>query len=189
MEDILLHSCCGPCSLYPLEELRREGFSVYGYFANPNIHPYREFQARLQSYRNMADQEDLVVRIEESYGLAEFLEALRGMDAGVYQPLSAERCRLCYRLRMRSAARACREAGLTQFTSSLLVSPYQDHAGIVEAGERAAGEYGLTFLYRDFRPGFRRGQAKAKEMGLYLQGYCGCVFSEYERYGETKKGK
>ncbi|MCL2166344.1 MAG: epoxyqueuosine reductase QueH, partial [Clostridiales bacterium] len=167
----------------------REGYTVYGYFANPNIHPYREFQARLQSYRDMADHEGVAVRIEETYGLAGFLEELREADTGVYQPVSAERCRLCYRMRMRSAAKACVEAGLTLFTTSLLVSPYQDHAGVAEAGEWAAGECGLTFLYRDFRPGFRQGQAKAKEMGLYRQSYCGCIFSEYERYGGAEKGK
>ncbi|MCL1804387.1 MAG: epoxyqueuosine reductase QueH [Clostridiales bacterium] len=183
---ILLHSCCGPCTMYPLEALRQEGYRVSGYFDNPNIHPYREFRSRLDAYRVMAEQRGLDARIEEGYGLEAFLLRIKEAPDGVYGALSAERCGLCYRLRMERAAAACKEAGLEAYSTTLLVSPYQHHDLIREAGEAAAEAYGLSFLYRDFRPGFRRGQAMAREAGLYMQGYCGCVFSEYERYGDRK---
>lgn len=180
---IFLHSCCGPCTMYPLEVLRQEGFEVQGYFYNPNIHPYREFKARLDSYRQMAAARDLPVQVEEDYGLAAFLEEMQDKDPGVYQAKSAERCQTCYRLRLKKAAQACRQAGLKVFSTTLLVSPYQQHEMIKEAGEQAAAAAGVTFLYRDFRSGFRQGQQKARALNLYMQGYCGCVFSEYERYG------
>ncbi len=183
---IFLHSCCGPCTLYPLQALREEGFAVEGYFYNPNIHPYREFKARLDSYRQMAAAEDLPVQVEEDYGLDVFMRELQDKDPGVYQPKSPERCQSCYRLRLAQAAKACRQAGLGVFSTTLLVSPYQQHDLIKEAGEAAAAAEGVTFLYRDFRPDFRLGQQKARALNLYMQGYCGCVFSEYERYGGAK---
>jgi predicted adenine nucleotide alpha hydrolase (AANH) superfamily ATPase len=165
--------------------LRQEGFAVTGQFYNPNIHPYREFAFRLDSYRHMAEAEGLPATIVGEYGLSAFLTALKPLGGSVYQPVSEERCRICYRMRMEKTASVCKEMGFPAFSTTLLVSPYQNHDLIREAGETAALAYGLVFLYRDFRPGFRRGQAKAKETGLYRQGYCGCIFSEYERYGSS----
>jgi len=166
-----------------LQALRGEGFEVSGYFDNPNIHPYREFQARMSAYRQVSDGEGLEADIREAYGLAPFLEAIKGLDPDAYQAVSEGRCRVCYRLRLERAAAACKSAGLQVFTTTLLVSPYQRHDLIRETGERVGEAWGLTFLYRDFRPGFRKGQDMAKEKGMYRQGYCGCIFSEYERYG------
>ena len=82
----------------------------------------------------------------------------------------------------RADARFAKEHGFAAFSTTLLVSPYQNHAGLIEAGERAAKKYGVEYLYRDFRPGFREGQAKARELEMYMQKYCGCVFSEEDRY-------
>lgn len=183
-DRVFLHCCCGPCALYPLQVLRREGFEVTGYFDNPNIHPYKEFQARLGSYRLMAETNGLRTQVDDRYGLELFMRSLKEKDEGVYRAKSDERCALCYKLRLDKTAAACREAGLKTFSTTLLVSPYQRHDLIRETGGDIAAAYGLTFLYRDFRPGFRQGQAMAREAGLYMQGYCGCVFSEYERYGE-----
>ena len=76
------------------------------------------------------------------------------------------------------------EHGFTAFTSTLLSSLYQDHDGIARAAEKYAKQYGVEFLYRDFRPNFRAGNQKARELGFYMQKYCGCVFSEAERYGK-----
>jgi len=170
-----------------LQALREEGFEATGYFDNPNIHPYREFQARLSAYRLMADREGLEAETREDYGLSGFLGAIKALDDSAYQAVSEERCRACYRLRLERAAIVCKNAGLQVFTTTLLVSPYQRHDLIREIGEKIGEAYGLNFLYRDFRPGFRSGQAMAREMGLYMQGYCGCVFSEFERYGGARK--
>ena len=94
----------------------------------------------------------------------------------------------CYTIRLGTAAKYASEHGYEAFTSSLLISPYQNHELLKAVGETMARKYGVEFLYRDFRPGFRAGQAKAREMGLYLQKYCGCIFSEEDRY-EKKIGR
>ena len=179
---ILLHCCCGPCTLYPLETLREDGYQVIGCFDNPNIHPYREFLLRMDSFRTTAENFHLFVVIEKKYGLAAFMAALHGCEEAVYQATSEARCAVCYRMRLEKAAAYCRETGVAMFSTTLLVSPYQRHDLIREIGEQVADEYGLSFLYRDFRAGFRQGQAAAKKMGLHMQGYCGCVFSEYARF-------
>ena len=97
------------------------------------------------------------------------------------------RCVKCYEFRLYEAARQAKEGGFDSFTSSLFISPYQKHELMREVAERAASEYGVEFLYRDFRPYFRAGQERARELGFYIQKYCGCVFSEEERY--LKKSK
>ena len=83
---------------------------------------------------------------------------------------------------MEQTAKYAKENGYDCFTTTLLVSPYQRHEELKAVCEEIAKEYGLEFLYRDFRVGFRDGQAKARELGLYMQKYCGCVFSEEDRY-------
>ena len=93
------------------------------------------------------------------------------------------RCvKYCYRVRLEQTARYAKEHGYDTFSTTLLISPYQNHNALKKIGEEMAEKYGLNFLYRDFRPGFREGQAEARELGLYMQKYCGCVFSEEIRY-------
>ena len=157
--ELFLHCCCGPCSLYPLQVLRQDGYDVTAYFCNPNIHPYREFLSRSEAFRDASASTGLPAVIESAYGLETFMSAIHSLDASVYKAKSPERCRVCYRIRMEKTAKACREAGLRTFATTLSVSPYQDHALIREAGENAAREYGLVFLYRDFRPGYRTDRA------------------------------
>ena len=77
--------------------------------------------------------------------------------------------------------------GYDTFSTTLLISLYQNHDAIKQIGEELAQKYNLKFLYRDFRPGFREGQAEARELGLYMQKYCGCVFSEEDRYSKQIK--
>ena len=93
------------------------------------------------------------------------------------------RCsKYCYRVRLEQTAKYAKENGYDTITTTLLVSPYQKHEVFKAQAEEIAKKYGLNFLYRDFRVGFREGQAKARELGLYMQKYCGCVFSEEDRY-------
>ena len=116
----------------------------------------------------------------EDYGLREFCKNVVGdLD---------NRCvNYCYKVRLEETAKYAKENGYDTITTTLLVSPYQDHELIKQLGEQIAEKYGLTFLYRDFRIGFREGQSKARELGLYMQKYCGCVFSEEDRYYRYKK--
>lgn len=174
MEQVLLHCCCAPCSVYCVDSLRAEGIEPTALWYNPNIHPYQEYVARRDTLMQYAPSIGMELRVIEEYGLRDFVRAVaEDID---------HRCAHCYELRLDRAARYAKEHGFAAFSTTLLVSPYQNHEGLIAAGERAAEKFGVAFLYRDFRVGFREGQAKARELGMYMQKYCGCVFSEEDRY-------
>ncbi|MDR1108316.1 MAG: epoxyqueuosine reductase QueH [Spirochaetaceae bacterium] len=172
---MLLHSCCGPCSVGCVESLRSEGVEPVLFWYNPNIHPVTEYRSRQEALIRFAAGQDVALIREDVYGLRPFIQ-------GVY-PDFDRRCAFCYRLRLEKTARYGAEQGFTSFGTTLLISPYQDHEGIRETGAVLAKQYGIEFYYRDWRPLFRRGQEKARQLGLYMQKYCGCIFSEEERYG------
>ena len=174
MNSVLLHCCCAPCSLSCVDPLRAEGIEPTALWYNPNIHPWKEYQARRDCLLEYAAAAGMEVRVREDYGLREFCRRVAGDIEG--------RCAYCYEHRVEGAAQYAAEHGFSAFTTTLLASLYQDHEGIVRAAERYAGLYGVEFLYRDFRPNFRAGNQRAREMGLYMQKYCGCVFSEQDRY-------
>ena len=178
---LLLHICCAPCSIMCIETLRGEGIEPVGFWDNPNIHPFTEFRMRRNTLVEYAREIGLSLIVEGGYGLRPFLEAVGGDFDG--------RCATCYRLRMRSAARYAAENGFTHFTTTLLISPYQNHEAICAVARAMGGEYGVEFLYRDFRPLFREGQQFARDHGFYMQKYCGCVFSEEDRYLAKKRKK
>ena len=174
MEHLLLHSCCAPCSVYCVDALRGEGIEPVSLWFNPNIHPWTEYDMRRSTLLQYGEKEHVEVHILEDYGLREFV---RAVSADIDR-----RCAHCYALRLGTAARYAAGHGFGAFTSSLLISPYQDHELLRSVGEAAGRKYGVAFYYRDFRPGFRAGQEKARALGLYMQKYCGCVFSEEDRY-------
>lgn len=164
--------CCGPCSVYPVEALRQEGFELQGLFYNPNIHPIEEFERRRENVEILSRIKKLDV---------EYMDEFRQPEWESYSGPDASRCEMCYTLRLKKAAEEAAKKGFDAFTTTLLVSPYQKHDLIKELGEKFAEKYGVKFLYRDFRPGFRQGQQGAKEMGLYRQKYCGCIISLGDR--------
>jgi predicted adenine nucleotide alpha hydrolase (AANH) superfamily ATPase len=171
---ILLHTCCAPCTIVPLKVLRQSGHRVTGYFYNPNIHPYREFEKRRTTLREYARSAGLEVLFPEGYDLEDFLTRT--------SPWGAERCRTCYRLRLEAAAREGLARSCEAFSTTLLYSRYQQHEWIREAGEEISGRTGLPFFYVDFRKGWREGVEESRDLGLYRQPYCGCIFSEKERF-------
>ncbi|MDL2318470.1 epoxyqueuosine reductase QueH [Eubacteriales bacterium OttesenSCG-928-A19] len=174
----LLHICCAPCSIECISTLRGEGIEPTGFWYNPNIHPYTEYRNRHDALQTYAKNIEMELVDAAGYGLRPFLEALAGdVDS---------RCGTCYAMRMEATAAYAAKAGFDSFTTTLLISPYQRHEDIKAAATHAAEEYGVAFLYRDFRPAFREGQKKARETGLYMQKYCGCIFSEEERYARKK---
>ena len=176
MNKTLLHCCCAPCSVYCIEALRAEGIEPTAFWYNPNIHPYQEYVARRDTLIAYAPTIDLPLVVKEDYGLREFVR-------NVADDIN-HRCGYCYEVRMEETARYAAAHGFESFTTTLLVSPYQQFDKICETAERMAKKYGVAFLHRDFRPGFRDGQAKARELGFYMQKYCGCVFSEEDRYAK-----
>ena len=170
-----MHTCCAPCSVYCIDTLRKEQIEPTLYWYNPNIHPYTEYKQRRDCLKEYSTQISIDTIFEEDYGLQEFCKH-------VIENLK-NRCRnYCYQIRLEQTAKYAKEHGYDTFTTTLLVSPYQNHEVIKQIGETLAKTYGIDFLYRDFRVGFKEGQAKAREIGLYMQKYCGCIFSEEDRY-------
>ena len=172
---LLLHTCCAPCSVYCIDSLRNEGIEPTVYWFNPNIHPYMEYKARRDCLKEYTKSINVEAIFEEDYGLREFCK-------NTVNSLNT-RCRdYCYPVRLEQTAKYAKENGFDTISTTLLVSPYQNHEALIEVANFMAKKYGVEFLYRDFRVGFREGQAKARELGLYMQKYCGCVFSEEDRY-------
>ena len=172
---LLMHACCAPCSVYCVETLRNEGIEPTLYWYNPNIHPYMEYKARKDCLKDYSEKVNINVLYEEEYGLDEFCkEAVKDLDG---------RCvNYCYPVRLKKTFQYAKENSFDTVSTTLLYSIYQNHDYIKFLCEKYSKEYGVDFLYRDYRVGFWEGHNKAKEMGLYMQKYCGCVFSEEDRY-------
>ena len=177
--NLLLHICCAPCSITCIEDLRGEGIEPTGFWYNPNIHPYTEYRMRKNTLVEYARSIGLKLEMEDEYGLREFVKNV--------SPEFDHRCLYCYHVRMEETARYAAEHGFDTFTSTLFVSPYQNHELLRRAAEEAAQRHGVQFRYWDFSVRFREGQAKARELELYMQKFCGCIFSEEERYRKKKK--
>lgn len=177
----LLHICCAPCSVACIESLRNEGIEPVGYWYNPTIHPFTEYRSRRNTLQDYAKQIDLQLVVDDEYGLRKFVCAVCSDIEG--------RCEYCYRVRMEATAKYAAENGFDSFTTTLLISPYQKHEMICDIANEMAEKYNVQFLYRDFRPLFRDGQNKARQLEMYMQKYCGCIFSEEDRYCKKKKKK
>ncbi len=176
---LLLHICCAPCSLMCIEMLRGEGLTPEGFWYNPNIHPFTEYRARRNCLREYAETISLKLIEKNDYALRPFIQTVaEDID---------HRCIKCYEMRLGETARYAMENGYDAFTSSLFISPYQQHDLMRQVAQEAADRFGVQFLYRDFRPYFKEGQARARELGFYMQKYCGCIFSEEERYLKANK--
>jgi len=178
MASVLLHVCCGPCATYVVKSLRDRALEVTAFWYNPNVHPFREHQLRLEAMQTFAAAADLPLIVAEGYDIVEYFRSVVGHES--------ERCPACYGLRLAKTAEIASERGIDAFTTTLLISPYQKHEVIRRLGEGLARDRGVQFHYEDFRPGFRQSHRLSRELGLYHQGYCGCVYSEWERYGKVK---
>lgn len=176
---LLLHCCCGPCALGSLPQFIAAGYEPFGWYWNPNIHPYQEHKARRLSFEELFRFKGLPYEASSDYPLEKWLAAVAAAPE--------KRCRHCYELRLEAAAVKARELGYPCFSTTLLISPYQNHELLRRLGEEYAVRYGVGFAYLDLRPGFRAGQEAAREAGLYMQKYCGCIYSEKERYVKKKK--
>jgi hypothetical protein len=174
MKKLLLHSCCAHCAAYPIEHWRREGWEVSAYWYNPNIHPYSEHQKRLEAMRSLTGIAKVPFVVKIGYDMVEYLRLVAGHEA--------ERCGYCFHLRLSRTAQAAREGGFSAFTTTLLISNQQKHGLIREVGEKIAGEMGIEFLYADLRKRYSDSRILTKPLDLYRQQYCGCIYSEWERY-------
>lgn len=179
---LLLHTCCAPCSVYCIDTLRKEGIEPTLYWYNPNIHPYMEYKARRDCLKEYTKSIGINAIFEEDYGLDEFCK-------NVSNSLNTRCVEYCYPVRLRKTFEYAKQNGFDSVSTTLLYSIYQKHDFIKAYCEKLAKEYGIEFLYRDFRYGFWVGHDKARELGLYMQKYCGCIFSEDDRYNNRNTTK
>jgi predicted adenine nucleotide alpha hydrolase (AANH) superfamily ATPase len=180
---LLLHACCGPCLIEPLEALRAEASYVTIAFANSNIHPAEEYERRRDTLQAYAAEVGVAV-VELAYDPAEW--------AAVASPVAGERearCRACYGLRLGQAAGYAAAHGYDAIATTLTVSPYQDPVAIAQEGERAARKAGLRYLHRDFRECYPEAVRRSREAGMYRQNYCGCVLSDVEAQRQRAERK
>jgi predicted adenine nucleotide alpha hydrolase (AANH) superfamily ATPase len=176
---VLLHSCCAHCAAYTVSYWREQGYEVSALWYNPNIHPYTEHQHRLEAMHSLAEELDLPLIISGGYDMPEYFRRVAGHED--------ERCQYCFRLRLSKTAEIAKEKGFDAFTTTLLISPHQKHDLIREVGNEVAGEKGVDFLYADLRKRYSDSRHITKPMELYRQQYCGCIYSEWERYTERTK--
>lgn len=201
---ILVHICCGPCGITVLQRLRDQGHDLAGLFFNPNIHPLAEYLRRREGAAQVTDRlgiplmfADVLPEAEQRWndswlpdaGEAPLPETENLPPAADPVPWlravagrEKERCPFCWRVRLQKTAELALTQGFIGFTSSLLYSRYQKHEVIRDLGAVIARESGLSFVYEDFRSSWQEGIRLSKEWGIYRQQYCGCLFSEYDRY-------
>lgn len=179
--NILLHACCAPCSIFPVTFLQQQGFEVSLYFYNPNIHPFLEFRKRIDSLVFYATKNNLTYFLDEHYQLTDFLRKVSFKEDN--------RCTICQSMRITETIAFAQAHGFNYFSTSLLYSRYQKHFEIKNQCEDISQKSGVEFFYHDFREGWSVGIESSMSQGLYRQPYCGCIYSEQERYDKTLKSK
>ncbi len=167
---ILLHTCCTPCLLGPFQRLDEHKLTLF--FYNPNIHPFEEFSKRLQWVEQFS-QEATLDLITYHYNPDQYVKKI-AFDR-------EDRCEMCYRLRIMETARVAQMKEYDAFTTTLLASPFQKHEVIEDLCTEASDKYNVPFYYEDFRPYYKEAMTVARELGIYRQKYCGCMYSLKER--------
>lgn len=175
---ILFHACCGVCAQYPIEVMQKEGMDFGLYYANPNIHPFKEWKERKKTFVTVAEAAHVPYWVNKEYPLEDFLRE---------QLTYENRCEYCYLSRLELTAQKAVEEGFDAFSTTLFISPYQNHTLIAKIGKSLGEAYGIAFYQRDFQEGFSWAQEQAIAKELYRQKYCGCIFSESDRYQKRKK--
>lgn len=181
---MLLHACCGPCSLEPTRIFADEGVDFAIHYANSNIFPPEEYVHRLATLVEHVSEPRGIELIEGDYdpGAWEREVAVHGTDREA-------RCRACYRLRFEETAREAAACGFDTISTTLTISPYQLTDVICEELEAAAERHGLTADARDFREHYREATRISREKGMYRQNYCGCRFSIAEAEQQRRAAK
>lgn len=179
---ILLHICCGPCSLYIVDYFKEKDLPFIGYFYNPNIHPYKEFRQRIKALEEVQKIKNFEIIWDKEYGLRKFIR-----ETFMYWDKPGKRCERCYFMRIKATVKKALEIKATAFTTTMLYSIHQNHELIKAIAEELSFYYKIPFFYEDFRTGYKHSQEVAKTLNIYRQGYCGCIFSEEERYYKKRK--
>ena len=177
MKSVLVHVCCAHCAAYTIEYWRQQGYDVGALWYNPNIHPYLEHQHRREAVASFARRADLSLMVIDGYDMIDYFRQVVGHEG--------ERCQYCFRLRLAKTAEVARERGYGAFTTTLLISPHQKHELIRQIGSDLARDRGVDFLYADLRKRYSDSRRLTKGLNLHRQQYCGCVYSEWERYADV----
>lgn len=176
---LLLHICCAPCAVAITDKIQTDHeIDLHGLYYNPNIHPVEEFNKRKKSVEDLSEIYNMPITFDDEDKLEYWREILGGEKK--------DRCKTCYSIRMEQSAKYAKENGFDAFTTSLLISPYQDHELLRLTGENMAVKYGLSFYYEDFRELYRKGREISRAKGFYMQKYCGCMYS-YSESDHPKK--
>jgi len=178
MKSLLIHCCCAHCAAYPANYWRKQGYEISALWYNPNIHPYMEHQQRLEAIKSLAQEMKLPLIVTEGYDVTTYFRQVAGHED--------QRCQHCFRLRLSKTAETARKMGFHAFTTTLLISPHQKHDLIKQTGAKLAEETGIEFLYADLRKRYSDSRHLTKPLDLYRQQYCGCIYSELERYANIK---
>ena len=185
-KKILVHSCCAPCSTYVYKALILDGFNITGFFYNPNIHGVQEYKLRLKSMVHWGKIIKKRIIIPE-YDIKDYFEALLKYEKGHHRAIEYDkkrRCQVCFALRLKRTAQVAKKRNNDFFTTTLLVSPYQDQSLLWQIGSDVGSEVGIDFYFRDFRKGYLASRHFARTNSLYQQNYCGCVYSIDEKARE-----
>jgi len=178
MKSVLIHCCCAHCTAYTADYWRQQGYEVSAFWYNPNIHPYTEHQHRLEAMKSLAQNIDLPLIVAEGYDMIEYFRRVVGHES--------QRCQYCFRLRLSKTVEIARQMNFGAFTTTLLISPDQKHNLLREVGDELDKEKGVEFLYADLRKRYSDSRHLTKPLNLYRQQYCGCIYSEWERYADIK---
>lgn len=187
--SLFLHSCCAPCSSYVLEYLS-DYFNIVVFYYNPNIHPESEYRKRVEEQKEFIKKlpsKNEIDFIEGEYVSQDFFNMAKGLE-NVKE--GGERCFKCYEMRLRKTAEIAKQKGFDYFTTTLSISPLKNSQKINEIGSKLEDEYGVKFLYSDFKKknGYKRSIELSKEYNLYRQNYCGCVFSKKDDMIKPQEG-
>ncbi len=178
MNKLLIHACCAPClvEVYNVLSEEQEKLNILDMdiiWYNKNIHPKIEYDKRKNTYMEYVTSLGKTPYLIDEYDLMNFTKIASNIEDTDYK----SRCEYCYISRLERVFIHAQENGYTHVTTTLLISPYQNHDLIISACKKLEEKYDVKFLYKDFRPMFRDGQRKSRELGLYMQKYCGCIYS------------
>lgn len=186
--QVLLHVCCGPCSIMPILRLQAQGIAVTAYFMNPNIHPLTEYLRRREGMAQCADKLQVpVIWGDNEWNITQWLRDVAGAPQNSPKDCPPARCHYCYSTRLAATSRMASQHGFPAFSTSLLYSCYQNHDDIIATSQSMAQKENINFYYEDFRTAWQQGIDISKEWNIYRQPYCGCIYSETERYMKSLK--
>lgn len=195
--ELLVHVCCGPCASASIPAFRSRGSTVTGFFFNPNIHPLLEYRRRLEGAREAAALTGVTLAEDLAYDPAEWFEHVVGGGASPADGprcdgsrcdgsrCDGSRCARCIAHRLDRTAAEAANRGCAAFSTTLSISPWQDHEAIQAGGREAAERHGVEFVYEDLRLLYPESRRLSRQWGLYRQKYCGCLLSEWERFRDA----